>query len=329
MTEPPGLPAEHKDRSTLLFAFGIAEIVLGVFALLMAAVTGVTVLGGIAGAPGAQPPDPRLILPGALFYLLLAAYYIATGIGSIRVRRWARPIVLIVSWLWLVSGVVSLAVTSLFLPRFMEQARPPGIDSATMSFAQGCAFVLLAVFYVILPGIFITVYGSAGVRATFETHDRLPRWTDRCPTPVLGICLLLAYSAVAVLVGAASGLPLFGLGLSRPAALAVCLALAAFLPVLALATYRLRPWAWWALLGFWFLGALSSASFLSRRLDWKEMFQQLGLQAADVAMMEKMGLTKLFKGPEMTALVAVFALGGLAYLLWVRKHFRGGDADGQ
>jgi len=328
VTEPPGLPAEHKDRSTLLFAFGIAEIVMGVFALLMAAVTGVTMLAGAAGMPGARgaaAPDPRMILPGIFFYLLLAAYYISTGIGSIRVRRWARPIVLIVSWLWLVSGVVSLAMTSLFLPRFMEQARPPGIDSQMMSFAQGCAFVLLAVFYVILPGIFITVYGSAGVRATFETRDRLPRWTDRCPTPVLGICLLLAYSAVALLVGAASGLPLFGLGLSRPAAVAVCLALAAVLPFLALATYRLRPWAWWALLGLWILGALSSASFLSRRVDWKEMFQQLGLQAADVAMMEKMGLTKLFKGPEMTAVVAVFALGGLVYLLWVRKHFRGGD----
>jgi hypothetical protein len=310
VTEPPGLPAEHKDRSTLLFAFGIAEIVMGIFALLMAAVTGVVTLSGTAGAPGVPPPDPRMILPGVFFYLLLAAYYIATGIGSIRVQRWARPIVQIVSWLWLVSGVVSLALTSLFLPRFMEQARPPGIDSQMMSFAQGCAFAFLAVFYVILPGIFITVYGSAGVRATFEARDRLPRWTDRCPTPVLGICLLLVYSAVAVLLGAVSGLPLFGLGLSRPAAVAVCLALTVVLPVLALATYRLRPWAWWA---------------LSRSLDWKQMFQQWGLQAADVAMMEKMGLTKLFKGPEMTAVVAVFALGGLAYLLWVRKHFRGGE----
>jgi hypothetical protein len=332
VTEPTGPPAEHKDRSTLLFAFGIAEIVMGLFTLLMAAVTVVAMLagtGGLPGAPGVQPPNPRMVAPGLFFYLLLAAYFITTGIGSMRIRRWARPIVLIVSWLWLVSGVVSLFMTSIILPRFMEQARPPGIDAEMMSFAQGCAFALLAVFQVILPGIFITVYGSAGVRATFETRDRLPRWTDRCPTPVLGICLALVYAAVTLPLSAVSGLPLFGLGLSRPASVAVCLALAVFLPFLALVTYQLRPWAWWVLLGFSFLGDLSSISFLSRSPDWKQMFQQMGLQAADVAMMEKTGLTKFFKGPEMIAVVAVCALGSLAYLLWVKKHFRRGDSAGQ
>jgi hypothetical protein len=297
------------------------EVVLGLFCLLMAAVTG---LGAVAGPAGAAAPDPRMMVPGILFYGLLAVYYITTGIGTVRLRRWARPIVLIVSWFWLVSGVFAMAMVSTFLPKMMEQMpAPPGTTSDVMAFAQGCAFFFFAVFYLILPGIFVSVYGSQSVRATFERRDPVARWTDRCPTPVLGLSFLLAYAALGMLFGATMpALPVFGFAVGGAASTVLCLGLAALLGFLALATYRLRPWAWWTALFFWLLGAASAVSFVVRGFDWQQFYGQMGLPADQIAMIEKMGVFNFLKTPEFLGLVGFFIAGSLAFLLWVKKHFR-------
>jgi hypothetical protein len=321
VTEPSVSPKETKDRSTLLFAFGIVEVVLGLFCLLMAAVSG---LGVAAGPSGATAPDPRMMVPGILFYGLLAVYYITTGIGTMRLRRWARPIVLIVSWFWLVSGVFAMAMVSTFLPKMMEQMpTPPGTTSEVMAFAQGCTFFFFAVFYLILPGIFVSVYGSSSVRATFERRDPVARWTDRCPTPVLGLSFLLAYAALGMLFGATMpALPVFGFAVGGAASTVLCLGLAGLLAFLTLATYRLRPWAWWTVLFFWLLGAASAVSFVVRGFDWQQFYGQMGLPADQIAMIEKMGVFNFLKTPEFLGLVGFFIAGSLAFLLWVRKHFR-------
>jgi hypothetical protein len=317
VTEPTVSPQETKDRSTLLFAFGLVEAVLGLFCLLLAAVSG---LGVAAGPAGAAAPDPRMMVPGILFYVLLAVYYITTGIGSVRLRRWARPIVLIVSWFWLVTGVFAMAMVSAFLPKMMAQMpTPPGTTSEVMGAAEGCAFFFLVIFYLILPGIFVSVYGSPSVRATFERRDPVARWTDRCPTPVLGLSFLLAYGALGMLFGAMiqalPALPLFGFAVGGAASTAL-------LAFLALATYRLRPWAWWVSLLFWLLGAASAVSFVVRGFDWRQLYGQMGLPPDEIAMIEKSGIFDFFKTPEMLVLVGVSVAGSLAFLLWVKKHFR-------
>jgi hypothetical protein len=308
LTEPD-IPPETRDRSALIQAFGLVEVVLGLFCLLLMAITA---LGGMA-----PEADFRVMLPAAFLYLGLAVYYLATGMGSVRLRRWARPIVVAVSWIWLVTGVFSLAVSAVFLPKMMEQARPPGVDSEAFSFAQGCTFFFLVIFDLILPGLFVTFYGRPDVRATFERRDPVPRWTDRCPTPVLGLAFVIAWSALAMLLSAV--MPLFGGGL---ASALICLGIAALLALLAWATYKLRPWAWWAVLFFWLLGALSAASFAQQGMDWKQLYGQMGVPADQVQMIEKMGLFEFLRSPEMLGLVAALVLGTLLFLFWVRKHFR-------
>jgi hypothetical protein len=301
-------------------AFGFVEVVLGLFCLLMAAVSGLGVMAGPGGGPA---PDPLMMLPGIFFYLLLAAYFVVTGIGSVRLRRWARPIVLIVSWVWLVSGVFAMAMLSTVLPKMMEQApKPPGTTAEVMSFAQGCAFFFMAVFYLFLPGLFVTVYGSPSARATFERRDPVPRWTDRCPTPVLGLSLLLAYCAVGFLFSALLPvLPLFGTMVGGAGSTVLSLGLAALLAVVALATYRLRLWAWWVILLVWLLGASSTVSFLVRGFDWQRFYGQMGLPPEEIAMIQKMGMFDFLKAPETIVLVSLLLAGSLAFLLWVKKHF--------
>jgi len=39
-----------------------------------------------------------------LFYALLAVLFVWLGIGSIMARRWARALVLVSSWFWLVGA---------------------------------------------------------------------------------------------------------------------------------------------------------------------------------------------------------------------------------
>jgi hypothetical protein len=324
VTEPQGrapVPSEYRDRTALLKLFGALLLVFGLGCLFMGGMTTLALLLGGAGQPGAPAPaDARMVLPGLLFYLFLAVCYVALGVGSLNVRRWARPLVLIFSWLWLFSGVVSLATVSLVLPKLMESMRPPGADAQVMSFAMGCTFIFLAVLYVILPGLLITVYGSRDVAATFAARDPVPRWTDRCPTPVLGLCLVLAYTALCWLF--APLLPLGPmLGVSAPAVMALGAALAALLAALAWATFRLRPWAWWGLLAVWTLGASASLAFFRDGIDLKAMYRQMEIPEAQIAQMEKSGLFKALQGPELMIAVGVCAFAGLAYLFWVRKHF--------
>ncbi|HEX3525859.1 MAG TPA: hypothetical protein VH988_02225 [Thermoanaerobaculia bacterium] len=166
------MPAEHKDRSRLLFALGLAEIAMGLFALFLAAsvVVGLAVGNGRSGEP-----DSVLLLPGLFFDLLFGLLFTAAGWGSIRIRRWARLFVLAASWLWLLAGVGGLGLAAVFLPGLMVQSRPPGVDAEMLSYAQGCAFAVLTVLCVVLPGLLLSVYGSAGVRATFEAREPSPR----------------------------------------------------------------------------------------------------------------------------------------------------------
>jgi len=306
-------PDEHQDRSALLFAFGLAELVLGLLALFLTVLLVVRLCLGIGGMVTPGEPDPAMLLPAILGHLLLGVYYVSAGVGSIQARRWARPVVLAVSWLWLLTGTAALALAAVFLPGMMLRARPPGVDADLLSYAQGCGFAVLAVLYVVLPGLFLSVYGSADVRATFEARDPAPRWTDRCPTPVLGLCLFLLYAMVGLLFAAA--VP------GSPLARTICLGVAALLPVLAWGAYRLRRWAWWSLLGVWLLGAVSARSFFARPFAAGPLYQKMGLLPEQIADLETIGLAHFLQSPEVKLFVSLAFFGALVYLLWVRKSF--------
>src|SRR5438270_1418036 len=109
-------PLPYKNRRGWLIGFGIVQILIACFFLLMTAIMAF----GVASLPKMSPGRPALptamLYVAALMYLGVAALFIVTGIGSIRAKNWARITILVISWLWLVTGVFCVLISVLIVP---------------------------------------------------------------------------------------------------------------------------------------------------------------------------------------------------------------------
>jgi hypothetical protein len=186
-------PAPYKDRSPGLIIFGILTILLGGMA-------GLLVLMSLAGqamsarTTGAAPPVSA-ILPVISIYGAMAVALVWLGIGSIMARRWARALLLIFSWSWLIMGVVMVIFMALFMPKILATVSANGTSGhhampvAAMVGMMIGMFLVFGFLFLILPAIWTFFYHSRHVKATCEARDPVTRWTDACPLPVLGFCL--------------------------------------------------------------------------------------------------------------------------------------------
>ncbi len=326
-------PRPYRDRHVGLVCFGVLEILLGLLALF--GLLSLALVGAMGSMSAATPGlSGRSLLPSAVMYLLAAVFFIWIGIGSILARRWARALMLIASWFWLVVGLIGLIGFAWIYPAIqatMLKASAAGAPSAPgsanpagapemVAFIQGCMFVALGVFYVLLPVAFVLFYRSPHVKATCEARDPRPRWTDRCPLPVLGLSLFEGLGALACL-GVALGyrvLAVFGFILTGLPALVLGLALAVLLALMAPATYRLAPWAWWAAAAFWCLGAASVVATAFHPFDWWQLYRQMGFNTEQL---EQTGLGALLQSNRLVWISSVGFLPWLLYLVWVRRFF--------
>ena len=210
---------------------------------------------------------------GLVAYGVATVYFVSVGIGSIRKRRWARALIVVVSAMWLAAGVV----TTLLL----------AVERSGVTLV-GIAFVLA----IVLPLILLLYYRRRAVRAEFEASDG-PRWTDRVPSPVLAVVIVLAFASLAMLANLAN--PSFAFGgatiTGAPAALAF-LSLAILCAWLAVRLYQLKESAWWVVVLLQVIGCVIGGASLMR----------------DGA--------SLFAAVIVASWVAYFA-----YLLYIRRYF--------
>src|SRR5687768_4347412 len=96
-------PAAFKNRRRGLLFFGVALMILGALAGLI----GAFMLVAFWFSSEALAAQRRMMLPSVLFYFLAGAYLVVLGIGSVRMKRWSRAMILATSWLWLVTGVIA------------------------------------------------------------------------------------------------------------------------------------------------------------------------------------------------------------------------------
>ena len=266
------MPEPHADRSVGLRAFGALQIFLGLFCFLL-------LLRAAATA--------RVNIAQTLFlYSVVTFYFIATGIGSLRGRRWARALIAAISGAWTVIGVFAFVLMFILV-------RSP---------LPAWAIVLLAVGYIALPLVLTLFYSSRDTALTADELDPRFRWTDRVPVPVLAVCAVLAFSSIETLINSGKetftffGQPLAG----APAALAM-IALGILFAHVAIQAYRLRESAWWVLV---LLHVISGATTL------------MALPRSDVVLHR----------PALWAAIAAGWLAYLGFLVWLRRYFVGGQA---
>jgi hypothetical protein len=308
----------YQDRKTALVVFGILELLMGGCCSLMVPMSlfGLMVTRTLPAAE-APPQDARAVLGAALVYLAGAAFFMTMGVGSILARRWARTLMAITSWVWLVSGLGGIAVTVALWPTMRQQMLagvPPGQSAEGMvGFVTVMTAVVLAVGYVLVPGTLAFFYSSRHVRATCEARDPVVRWTDRCAAPLLAASLLLALHGLFVLT-----MPLlyrvaffFGV-LTGPPAYAVSAVMGGLNVFAAYELYHQRMRGWWLALGIAFvMGAAGAATFW--RVDFTALYEAMGYPREWAARMAPMGQSMRW------AFVA-WVPAWLGYLLWTRRY---------
>jgi hypothetical protein len=313
--------SDFKDRKTGLVVFGILQIILGGFCALAVPFM---VMGMIASAAlrnsSAPPINTSMMIPGILFYVLAAVWFIWMGIGSLKARRWARALILVSSWLWLICGTGGLIVMLLLMPGMYDRMGqsgqiPPGAAAVMKCVMMG----FMTVFYVIIPAVLVLFYGSKNVKATCEFRDSQVRWTDKCPLPVLAVSLLFGVWAVSMLSLGAYGwtIPFFGFIATGIKGAAIALVGMLLYGYVALGLYKLSIKAWWCAVLLTILWSLSTAITFSR-VSLLDFYQKMNFPQQQLEIIKQCGMPQ-------TSIVALFfglwVVGFLVYLLYTKKYF--------
>src|SRR5688572_11362844 len=126
----PLRPVLEKSRAGGLVAFGVISIVIGSGLLLVGGI-GIIGLYMMARMGPAGTADVSTALAGTMILMaVLAALLFWVGIGSIRCRRWVRPVILPLAWAWLVSGL--LAVVTMAAAGFADHPNQPASTTVTI-----------------------------------------------------------------------------------------------------------------------------------------------------------------------------------------------------
>ena len=242
-----GETADFKDRKGLLIFFGIILLLTGGFSLLFSALTIFTIVLQQSSAQAGTPTPISSILPSTFFYIAMAAVFVALGVGSIRTRKWAQSLTLLLSWLVLIAGAMTLVFMFFYAGLIFEQIGAlTQIDLTVLNLISIFMYVSIIVFLIVVPGIFILVYRSENVIKTVRKYHPEESWTDRCPLPLMAHSFFLFYIATIPLFLISFGLvaPFFGIFLGGWSAAVLYFVNSILCIYLAIGVYRLNIHAW-------------------------------------------------------------------------------------
>lgn len=322
--DAPYAPAAPRNRKTGLIVFGIALIGMGALCLLLVpmAAFGQVMTAKMTG----DPMNWRMLVPTAVIYGLLSIVFVWLGIGSIKCRRWARTLALVLGWTWLLVGAAALIMFIWLGPAIFNSAAAGGgqpMPPAARAIAMVVAIGFLGVFFIVIPGALVLFFGSSHVKATVEALDPQPRWTDACPLPVLAVSLLTGFGAVSMLtmpVAYNGTMPFFGLILTGFVGSMLWVVLAGLLAYAAWAIYHLRPAGWWIVVLSLIVLTISNAVTFSR-IQLSTLYREMGYPEKQIEQIEKFGL---FGPTQMVVWTLVFMAPIIGYLMFIKKYLRKG-----
>lgn len=313
--------SDFRDCKTGLFVFGILEVSLGVFCALMVPLV---IFGMIVTATlndsSAAPMSTGMMIPSMLIYVILAVWFIWMGIGSMKARRWARSLLLVTSWIWLVWGIMVFIYMLVLMPDMYDQMNQSGeIPSGMVAFMKYMMFAFMAGAYVIIPGALVLFYGRKNVKATCEFMDPQVRWTDKCPLPVLAVSLMCGLWAGSMLLMGLYGwaIPFFGRILSGVTGAGVAIVGILLLSYAAWSTYRLNIRGWWCTV-FVTIGWAISTGMTFSRVSMLEYYEKMNFPEQQMEIMKQYDMPP---NSTMVIFFGVWVVGFLGYLLYTRRYF--------
>ena len=323
---PP--PPTHTDRSTGLVIFGVIQIILGLMAALMIPLVALGALFSRLAPGGSMRPGQYV--SASVTYLFFATGLVWLGIGSMRTKRWARALTLVISWYWLIVGVLITILLTAVLPVSMKAALqvqrntagapPTAVPTGVMAVILTIIIVFCAIVLVVIPIAFVVFYSREDVAATCRYRDPVEPWTDRTPLPVLGASVVFFVGALYLLVTGFSTpvFPFFGHYLTGIAGFACFLALALLDGVLAVVLFRLKPAGWWiAVLSVPI--RLLSMGLTYTRADLMQAYSKMGMSDAQLQVLQSSPFLRSHVILWWSLLSLVIFFG---YLLWLKRYFK-------
>jgi len=320
---------EFRDRSTGLVVFGVVQIVLGGLTALMIPLA---VLGAFLTrlAPGGGGMRPMQVVASVGTYAGLAAVLITLGIGSAQKKRWARALTVVLSWYWLIVGILITILLTAALPVAMRTALAQAqrntdataneISTGIMAVMVTVMIVFCAFFLIVAPIGLLVFYSRQDVADTCRYRDPIERWTDRTPLPVLGASVVLFVGAAyLLLVGLTTPVfPFFGQYLTGVAGAVCFLVYGALDLYLSYAIYHRK------LSGWWIAVITSPVRLLSMiltyaRADLMQAYSRMGWSEAQLRVLNS---NPMFRSHVILwwSLISVFLF--LGYLIWLRRYFK-------
>ena len=313
---------DFKDRKTGLVIFGIIHIIIGAFCALGIPLTIFSMMAASVLDKSAAPPMGvgQMILV-VISYLLLAIWFIWLGIGSILARRWARALILISSWLWLISGVfglifILLLMPDIFGPMAMGEAIPNEIAVVIQSIVMGSMAIIL----IIIPGAFVLFYSSKHVKATCAQRDPRVRWSDKAPLPVITLSSLLGVVAISMpfLGFYRWTVPFFGVVLSGIPGAVVVFIYALLFAYAAWGTYKLQIKAWWCGLLLTIASGVSMVMTFSR-VSLLEFYEQMNIPKESLEMIKELGM---FQDSTYLLVWGIGFIGFVGFMIYTKRYFK-------
>ncbi len=317
-----GKKVAFKDRKTGLVIFGIFHIIIGAFCALFTLLTivGALALRTLGETTGAVMSVGQMILV-VFLYLLLAAWFVWMGIGSILARKWARALILITSWLWLICGLIGFIAILLFMPAiFSSPAAGEEIPREAAVIVQAILTAFLAFILIVIPGAFVLFYGSRHVKATCEQRDPRRRWVDKAPLSVITLSSILGCMAITMpLMGLYRWTThFFGVVLSGIPGAAIVLVYAVLFAYAAWGTYKLQIKAWWC--GFLSTVALEVSMVITfSRVSLGEFYQKMGVPQERLEIIQRLDL---FSDPRVLILGGLGIIGFLGFMIYTKRYFK-------
>jgi hypothetical protein len=315
----PMAKASEKPGKFGFYFFGLGEIFVGLlfvlFSLLMLFIPKMV-------PANAQVPMPNMELI-SLFYFAFASFVIAMGVGTFMAKRWARKIMLILSWYGLVVGLLASVFMFFFMRSIFGNSLPPSptLTPAVISGIKIGMIVALGFFYILLPVLFVLFYRSQYVLRAVEYYDPKENWMDACPTPVFAVSLFSVFGALCIgllLTMLGFNFPFLGLPLPAWGSALIGLAIVIALLYIAAGFYHLEMKAWWVAL-FLVIICCGSTYFTFKLMDPMTLYQQMHYTDAQIDQMKKMGMFTMFQ--SMSNVWWVMLVPYSAYLLFIRKYF--------